>query len=116
MDLEISSPPLLFLDRDEQRLKVAFSKTFAALSLEDLVEHRRPVLDGFGKDLQQIALFVAVDEDAEAFELTDIFVDTANAVRQFFVVGVGDTEEFDAVPLQFFHRTKDVAAQKGEVL
>ena len=65
--LKISAASLLFLDRNKQRLEVAFAKAFAALSLEDLVENRRAVLDRFGKDLEQIAFVVAVDQDAEAF-------------------------------------------------
>ena len=92
---------MFFFDRDEQRLEVSFAETFAAFSLQDLVEDRRAVLDRFGKDLQQIAFVVAVDQDAEAFEVLDVFVDLADAVRDFFVIGVGYAKKFDTVRLQF---------------
>src|ERR1041384_3250391 len=65
--LQISPPPLLFLDRHEQRLEITLAEALAALALEYLVENGRPVLDRFGKDLQQVALVVAVHQDAEAF-------------------------------------------------
>ena len=71
---------LFFFDRNEQRFEISFAETFAAFSLEDFVENGRAVFDGFGENLQQIAFFVAVDENAESFQVFDVFVDLADAV------------------------------------
>src|SRR6266403_1878944 len=55
-DLRSEIPPrrLLPLDGLEQRPEVALAEAPGALALDDLVEHRRPVLDRLGEDLQQV--------------------------------------------------------------
>ena len=91
--LEVASALLLALDGFEERLEVALAERARALALDDLVEDRRAVLDGLGKDLQQVAVGVAVDEDAELGELVDRLVDGADAALELVVVGRRDGEE-----------------------
>ncbi len=80
-------------DGFEERFEVAFAEAAAAFALDDFVEEGGAVFDGAGEDLQHVAFVVAVDEDAEAFELVDGLVDLADAVLQLGVVGVRDGEE-----------------------
>src|SRR5687768_14503170 len=114
--LEIPSPSLFLFYRDEQRLKVALAKALAALALEYFVKNRRAVLDRLCKDLQQIALVVAVDEYAELLKVLDVLVDAADAFRQLVVICVGDGQKLDAVGLQLGDRRADVAAEQGDML
>lgn len=65
--LQIPSPSLLFLDRNKQRLEVSLTKPLASLSLQDLIENCRSILDRLCEDLQQVTLVIAVDENAETF-------------------------------------------------
>ena len=69
--LEIPPECLLPLDRFEQRLEVALAESPAALALDDLEEERRPILDRAREQLQQVALVVAIDEDAELADDVD---------------------------------------------
>ena len=43
------------------------------LSLDDFVEQRRPIFHRPGEDLQQIALFVAIDQDAQIADRLGVF-------------------------------------------
>src|SRR5258708_4632502 len=61
--LEVTPGRLFALNGFEQRLEIAFSKAFGALSLDDLEEDGGPVLDRFCKYLEEIALFIPIDED-----------------------------------------------------
>src|SRR5664279_2496484 len=75
--LQHAAPDLVFLDRLEQRLEIAFAKTVIALALDEF-EKDRP--DGVGgKDLQQhlgkaaLDHAFAVDQDAVALQARDVF-------------------------------------------
>src|SRR5580658_2655036 len=93
--LEIASQGLLALDRFKEGFEVTLAEAAAALALDDLVEDGGAVFDGAGEDLEHVAFVVAVDEDAQFFELVDRLVDLADAGLEFSVVGVGDGEEVD---------------------
>ena len=56
-------------------LKLPSPNPRAPLALDDLDEHRRPARDVLGEDLQQVAVVVAVDEDAELGQLRPRQVD-----------------------------------------
>jgi 2-keto-4-pentenoate hydratase/2-oxohepta-3-ene-1,7-dioic acid hydratase in catechol pathway len=77
---EVAAALLGALDGLEQRLEVADAEAGRAVALDDLVEHRRAVLDRLGEDLQQVALVVAVDEDAELLQVVPRLVDLADAL------------------------------------
>src|SRR3954454_16948760 len=113
---EVSSPLLLTLDRLEQGLEVALAEAARAVALDDLEEDRRPVADGLGEDLQQVALVVAIDEDALLAQVVELRGDLGDAVGHLVVVGLGDVEELDAAAAQLLHRADDVARGDGDVL
>src|SRR5215218_8501724 len=57
---QVSADLLLPLDRLEQGLEVALAEAEGAVSLDQLEEDRRSVLDGLGEDLEEVAVLVAV--------------------------------------------------------
>src|SRR5207249_12131929 len=85
--LKIPSEGLLAFDRLEQRFEVPGSEAAGAAALDDLEEERGPVLDGAGEDLEQIALVVAVHEDAQALEVAVALEDLPDPARGVRVVG-----------------------------
>src|SRR6185436_7631367 len=91
--LEIAPGRLFRFDRFEERLEVALAETAAAVALDDLEEQRRPVLDGSGEDLEQVALVVAIHQDAELADLLHGLPDLADPFRQVLVVVLRDAEE-----------------------
>ena len=81
-----SSIALLALDALEQRAEVAGAEPLVALALDDLVEERA----GLGslveagrlleEDLQQVrVLVIAVDQDLELAQTSEVLVDLADA-------------------------------------
>src|SRR6266516_7527497 len=62
---EVPAPGLLPLDGLEQRLEVALAESLRAVALDQLEEHRRPVLHRLGEDLQQVAVLVPVGKNAQ---------------------------------------------------
>ena len=80
--LQIPAQRLLPLNRLEQRLEVSLSEAPRALSLDDLVEQRRTIFDGLREDLEQIAVGIAVDQNAELLELVERLVDLADALLE----------------------------------
>src|SRR5579875_2754809 len=99
--LQVASLRLLALDGFKQCLEVALAEAAAALALDDLVEERGAVFDGAGKDLEHVAFVIAVDQDAELFQLLDGLVDLSDAALKLGVVGVGNFEEAHSLFLQF---------------
>src|SRR6187431_3361129 len=96
---EVAALGLLALQRLEQRLEVALAEAERAVPLDQLEEHRRPVAERLGEDLQQVAVLVAVDQDRSLLQLLDRDPDVGDPGAQLrvLVVGVGGREELDAV-------------------
>src|ERR687886_1133073 len=94
--LQVAAPRLLALDRLEQRLEVAVAEAARTVALDDLEEDRRTVADRLGEDLQQVALVVAVDEDALLAQVGELLDHLGHANRDLVVLGLGDREELDA--------------------
>src|ERR1041384_4996767 len=113
--LEVAAGGLFPLDGLEERLEVALAEALGAFALDDFVEEGGPVLDRLAEDLQEIALVVAVDENAELAQRLQVFVDLADALEHGVVVIVRDVEELDAGGLQAGHRTNDVIARECQV-
>src|SRR3954466_12009267 len=107
--LQVAALGLLALDRLEQRLEVAVAEAARAVALDHLEEDRRAVADRLGEDLQQVALVVAVDEDAEPLEVLERFRDLADAAGRVVVVGLRRVEELDAPRLELLDALDDVA-------
>src|SRR5260370_41483124 len=66
---EVAAARLLPLDGLEQRLEVALAEPLGPVPLDQLEEHRGPVLNRLGEDLQQVAVLVPVGQDAELSQL-----------------------------------------------
>src|SRR5512132_4314994 len=84
--LQISSRGLFALDGFEQRFEVAFAETLRAFALNDLEKERRPILDRFCEDLQQITFIIAIDENSDLLQRAQFFVDMTNAIEQRVIV------------------------------
>src|SRR5207302_4209128 len=94
--LKVAACGLLALDGLEQRLEVALAEALAPFPLDDLEEQRRAVGDGAGEDLQQIAVVVSIDEDAQVAKAVQVLVDALGALPDRVVVRIGRVEELDA--------------------
>src|SRR4051794_2458094 len=116
MGLQVAAQRLFALDGLEERLEVAIAEAACAVALDDLEEDGRAVADRLREDLQQVALVVAVDEDAQALEVLEVLGDLADAVRRVVVVGVRRVEELDAAALELLDALHDVARGDRDVL
>ena len=59
---------MLAFDGFKQGFEVAFAEAAGAVALDQLGEERRAILHRLAEDLQQVAVVVAVGQDAELFE------------------------------------------------
>src|SRR6185437_10364745 len=98
--LEIAALRLLALDSLEQRLEVALTKATGALALNDLKEDGRTFLHVAREDLQQIAIVVAVHQNAELRQFLDWLVDFADARLQLVIVAWHALDELDTLVAQ----------------
>ena len=110
------SKRLLALDRLEQRLEVTVAEAARAVPFDHLEEQRGPVLRGLREDLQQVAVVVAVGEDAQPPQVVPALVDRPHALRRLVVVRVGRREEDHAPALERLDRLHDVRRLQGDVL
>src|SRR6185295_9233879 len=94
--LQIPSTLLFHLDRFKESPEVAFAKALRAMALDDFNEHRRAILNRTGKDLQEITLIIPIYKNALIMDFFHIFLDTAHAVREHLIIGIGHTQEFYA--------------------
>src|SRR6478752_5383976 len=115
---EVAALVLLALDRLEEGLEVALPEAERAMPLDELEEDGRAVAEGLREDLQEVAVLVAVDEDAATLQLLDRDPDLTDpsAEGRVLVVGVGSAEELDTVVPQCIHGLEDVVGRDGEVL
>src|SRR6266446_7371211 len=67
--LQIPSSRLLHFDRFKQRFEIPFSKSAAALALDDFKEHGRPIFHRLRENLEQVAFLVAVHKYTERPQL-----------------------------------------------
>lgn len=97
---KVSTLALLFLDRDEKTLKVASPEAFVVPSLDDLVEESRTVLHWFGEDLQQVSLFVVVEQYLVLLKGVDVLSYFDSHIREVLpdvvVVGIRDAQELNS--------------------
>lgn len=70
------------------------------VALDDLEEHRRPVLHVLGEDLQQVAVVVEVDQDVELLDGVEVLHDlrgrALEALTKLLVVRLGHHQEVHA--------------------
>src|SRR3954470_24512258 len=113
--LQVPAQLLLALDRLEQSLEVTVAEAARAVALDHLEEDRRTVAGRLREDLQQVALVVAVHEDAQAAQILHVLVDLADALGWLLVVGVRRTQELDPARLQRLALLADGARRAGDV-
>ena len=86
------------------------------MTLDHLEEECRAVLCGLREDLQQVAVVVAIRQDAQPPQVLVRLVDLADAVADVLVVGLRRVEEEDAALLQRLDRLHDVVRRERDVL
>ena len=79
--LKVAAQLLLALDGFEQGLEVAFPEGLGTFALDDFVEDGRTIHDGLGKELEEVAVLVAIDQDAQVAEVVHALVDDAAPVQ-----------------------------------
>src|SRR5262249_57635527 len=78
--LQVAAQLLVPLDRLEECLEVAVPEAARPVALDDLEEQRRAVAEGLREDLQEIALVVAVGQDAELPQVVGHVVHAGHAL------------------------------------
>src|SRR4051794_36599471 len=99
---EVAAKVLLALDRLEQRLEVPLAEAEGPVPLDQLEEHRGPVTERLGEDLQEVPVLVPVDQDPPPLQVLDRRSDLADPLAEdgVVVVGVRRVEELHAVGAQ----------------
>src|SRR5581483_4021520 len=113
--LEVPAAGLLALDRLEERLEVALAEAHRPVPLDQLEEHRRPVLHRLGEDLQQVAVLVAVGEDLQLAQLVQRHPRITDPRAELVVVGVRGVEEVHTRRAHRADRAHDVVGREGDV-
>src|SRR5579871_2094649 len=115
-NLQIAAQRLPALDGLEERLEVALSKATRAFTLNDLEEDGWAILHVLGEDLQQIAIVVAVHQNAQLRQFFDWFVYLADAPFLLIILAVNFLNELYALLSQLLDGGDDVAGNHGDVL
>jgi hypothetical protein len=100
---------LIFFNRFEQCLEVAFAEALITLALDDLEEDRANLIRG--EDLEQRALTFgrcAIDQDLTLGEFGYIFAVAGQASVDLFVVGIGYPLKLNAVTTQRIYGVEDI--------
>src|SRR5688572_4095756 len=113
---EIASTRLFSLDSLEQGFEVPFPKTLRAFPLNDLVKQRRTVLHRLREDLQQVAFIIAIHEDSEVPQRTEVFINGPDPFEQRVVVDRRHAQELHATVTQGGYARDDVIGRDGDVL
>src|SRR5690242_4559388 len=95
LPLEIASLRLLPLDGQEQLLEVPQPEPPGPTTLDELVEHGRPVLDVLREDLEQVALLVPVGQDVQPLHVVPALLDGPDVLADALVVGLRHADEPD---------------------
>src|SRR5664279_2546617 len=116
--LEVAPTFLLTLDGLKKRLEIALAEAERAVALDHLEEHCGAVADGAREDLQEVAVFVAVDEDAAALQLLNRDAHLADALAKGWVrvVRVGGLQELHTFGAHGIDRGQDVVGGQGKML
>src|SRR6266850_1782016 len=113
---EICAKSLLALDRLEQRLEVPLAEAPCTVALDHLEEKRRAILRGLREDLEEVAVLVAVGEDAQPAEVVPVLADLADALADVLVVRVGRREKDDTLVLERLDGPHDVLRLQRDML
>src|SRR6267142_1513375 len=113
---KISAKSLLALDRLEQRLEVPLAEAPRAVAFDHLEEKRRAILRGLREDLEEVAVLVAVGEDAQPAEVVPVLADLADALADVLVVRVGGRKKDDTLVLERLDGPHDVLRLQRDML
>jgi len=83
----------------EQALEVTGTEAPEVSSLDDLNEDGGSVFERLSEELQQVAVVIIIDQQAQLFNSIDVFLDfdaeVGEGLSEVVVVGLGDGEEFN---------------------
>src|SRR4051812_39634006 len=111
---QVTATTLVAFDGVKESLKIALAETIMVLSLNDFKENRPDHI--FRKNLQQITVLVAVNEQLQILELTNIFAHPRNAVVDRLIVRAGRLKKGDAALAQSAHRRQNVGRCHRQML
>lgn len=120
--LQVSPLRLLPLNSFKQTLEVTRSKPVKFVPLDDLDEHRRPIHQRLGEQLQQISLLIIVNQDIQPLQRLKLLLQLPvpllrlEAVPHRLVVRVGYVDELDASGPHGRDGRHDILGQEGDVL
>lgn len=60
---QVSSSPLFLFYREEQSLKVTYSKAIVIVSLDEFVEQSRSIVQWLREDLEEVTILVKVNQN-----------------------------------------------------
>lgn len=118
---QVSTHLLLSLNGFEESLEVASAETLMISALNDLKEESGAIFDRLGKDLQQVALLVVVDQNLVLLQSVNVFFHFEASLRdsltQLIIVGVRDlVEELNTASLHPFDRLDDIFRAHSDML
>src|SRR5262245_40298671 len=113
---KVAAALLLALDRFEERLEVSLAEALGTVPLDQLEEHRRPVLHWPGENLQEIAVLVSVGEYPQLLQLLKRNAGVPDPVAQGVVITVRGRQETHASVLHVPDRSHDVVCGQRDVL
>src|SRR5690606_34347310 len=79
-------------------------------------EYGGAILNRFGENLEQVSLFITVNEDILLLQCVEIFFNGADARGDVVIVSFRDIQKFHAAPPQFAYRVEDVVGGHSDVL
>ena len=104
-NLQVPPQRLVPLKRLEKALEIPSPKPIKVLPLNDLQKHTRPVHHMLGKDLQQIAALIEINENIVFLECIDVLGDGHVCGREarshVRIVGFWDRQEIDPPLVRF---------------
>ena len=114
--LQVAALGLFPLDGLEQRLEVSLAESLRPVPLDQLEEHRGPVLDRLGEDLQQVTVLVPVGQDAKLAQVSEGHPGLAYPRAELVVVAARSGEELHPRRLHGADAGHDVVGGQGDVL
>ena len=117
---EVAPLLLIHLDALKECLEVSSTEALVVVPLNDLDKDGRPVLEGLGEDLEQVAVIVVIDENPQLLEDVDVFFDlhlgALEPLAQLAVIGVGNVQELSASVPKVLDALDDVVRPESNVL
>ncbi len=95
--LQVTSALLFHFNRLEKSLEIACTKALVIASLNHLEKQGRPVLHWLGENLQQVAIFIVIHQDAQLLQTRHVFDHLGRTVLEllldFVIVHLGSLQK-----------------------